>query len=56
MGQSKESLLIIEWVFLTHMPSKSITTPQELMVQLIRKARFRLHVLAVQLRMHLLAF
>lgn len=44
--RSKEPLLMIEWVFLPHTPSKSITTPQELMVQLIKKARSCLRVLA----------
>lgn len=45
-GRIEDPLLIIEWVFLPHQPSTSITTPQELMAQLIRKARSRLHVLA----------
>ncbi|RMC20683.1 hypothetical protein DUI87_01535 [Hirundo rustica rustica] len=40
------SLLIIEWVFLTHQRSKTITEPQELIAQLIRKARVRLCELA----------
>ncbi|NWZ81689.1 POK18 protein, partial [Poecile atricapillus] len=39
---SRDPLLIIEWVFLSHQRSKSITRPQELMAQLIRKARARL--------------
>ncbi|NWU27561.1 POK8 protein, partial [Dyaphorophyia castanea] len=37
----KDPLLIIEWVFLSHQSSKSITRPQELMAQLISKARLR---------------
>ncbi|XP_014112674.1 PREDICTED: endogenous retrovirus group K member 18 Pol protein-like [Pseudopodoces humilis] len=43
---SKDPLLIIEWVFLSHQRSKSITRPQELMAQLIRKARARLREMA----------
>ncbi|NXO16522.1 POK19 protein, partial [Oriolus oriolus] len=42
----RDPLLIIEWVFLPHQRSKSITKPQELMAQLITKARHRLRVLA----------
>ncbi|KAF4795800.1 endogenous retrovirus group K member 11 Pol protein-like protein [Turdus rufiventris] len=42
----KDSLLIIEWVFLSHQRSKTITKTQELIAQLIRKARIRLHELA----------
>ncbi|NXP43360.1 POK18 protein, partial [Leiothrix lutea] len=38
----RDSLLIIEWVFLSHQRSKTITEPQELIAQLIRKARVRL--------------
>lgn len=38
----RDPLLIIEWVFLSHLQSKSITKPQELVAQLIRKARGRL--------------
>lgn len=41
----RDPLLIIEWVFLLHQPSKSITTPQELMAHLVIKARARLHTL-----------
>ncbi|NWT20854.1 POK11 protein, partial [Vireo altiloquus] len=42
----KDPLLIIEWVFLSHQRPKSITRPQELMAQLISKARLRLRTLA----------
>ncbi|TRZ05720.1 hypothetical protein HGM15179_021387, partial [Zosterops borbonicus] len=42
----RDSLLIIEWVFLFHQRSKTITEPQELIAQLIRKARVRLCELA----------
>ncbi|XP_014111487.1 PREDICTED: LOW QUALITY PROTEIN: endogenous retrovirus group K member 113 Pol protein-like [Pseudopodoces humilis] len=42
----KDSLLIIEWVFLSHQRSKTITKLQELMAQLIRKARLRLRELS----------
>ncbi|KAF4796709.1 hypothetical protein TURU_081920 [Turdus rufiventris] len=42
----RDSLLIIEWVFLSHQRSKTITKPQELITQLIRKARMRLCELA----------
>ncbi|NXM46204.1 POK8 protein, partial [Gymnorhina tibicen] len=42
----RDPLLIIEWVFLSYQPSKSITTPQELMAQLIMRARARLRTLA----------
>ncbi|RMB92585.1 hypothetical protein DUI87_30894 [Hirundo rustica rustica] len=42
----RDSLLIIEWVFLSHQRSKTITEPQELIAQLIRKARVRLCKLA----------
>ncbi|NXB65931.1 POK18 protein, partial [Struthidea cinerea] len=41
-----DHLLIIEWVFLSHQPSKSITTPQESMAKLVIKARSRLCTLA----------
>uniref|UniRef100_A0A8C0UHM9 Uncharacterized protein n=1 Tax=Cyanistes caeruleus TaxID=156563 RepID=A0A8C0UHM9_CYACU len=43
---SKDPLLIIEWVFLSHQRSKSITRPQELMAQLIGRARARLREMA----------
>ncbi|XP_014114212.1 PREDICTED: endogenous retrovirus group K member 11 Pol protein-like [Pseudopodoces humilis] len=43
---SRDPLLIIEWVFLSHQRSKSITRPQELMAQLIRKVRARLWEMA----------
>lgn len=42
----KDPPSITEWVFLPHQPSKSITTPQELMAQLIRKASSHLRILA----------
>ncbi|NWU18926.1 POK10 protein, partial [Dyaphorophyia castanea] len=42
----KDSLVVIEWVFLPHQPSKSITTPQELMARLIMRGRARLRTLA----------
>ncbi|TRZ06979.1 hypothetical protein HGM15179_020131, partial [Zosterops borbonicus] len=35
----QDQLLIIEWMFQSHQPNKTITTPQELMAQLIIKAR-----------------
>ncbi|NXI06316.1 POK11 protein, partial [Pachycephala philippinensis] len=41
----KDPLLIIGWIFLSHQPFKTITTPQELMAQLIMRARARLHTL-----------
>lgn len=41
----EDSLVIIEWVFLPHQPSKSITTPQELVAQLVMRARSRLRSL-----------
>ncbi|NXE02441.1 POK11 protein, partial [Chaetorhynchus papuensis] len=42
----KDPLLIIEWVFLSHQPSKSITTPQENMAKVIIRARSRFRALA----------
>ncbi|NXD58300.1 POK11 protein, partial [Corvus moneduloides] len=42
----KDPLLIREWVFLSHQPFKTTTTPQELMAQLIMKARADLCTLA----------
>ncbi|XP_014109964.1 PREDICTED: endogenous retrovirus group K member 18 Pol protein-like [Pseudopodoces humilis] len=42
----RDALLIIEWVFLSHQRPKTITKPQELMAQLIQKARVRLRELA----------
>lgn len=42
----KDPLLIIEWVFLGDHLSKSITRPQELMTQLISKAKVRMRLLA----------
>ncbi|RMC21524.1 hypothetical protein DUI87_02390 [Hirundo rustica rustica] len=38
--------LIIEWVFLSHHQSKRMTRPQELVAELIRKARTRIRELA----------
>ncbi|NXA97650.1 POK11 protein, partial [Melanocharis versteri] len=45
-GAFRDPLLLIEWVLLPHNPSKTITRPQELMAQLVRKARSRLRTLA----------
>ncbi|RMC21047.1 hypothetical protein DUI87_01903 [Hirundo rustica rustica] len=42
----KDPLSIIEWVFLSHQRSKRMTRPQELLAELIRKARFRIRELA----------
>ncbi|XP_014104567.1 PREDICTED: endogenous retrovirus group K member 18 Pol protein-like [Pseudopodoces humilis] len=42
----KDHLIIIEWVFLSHHRSKNITRPQELMAQLVGKARLRMRELA----------
>nr|XP_014128426.1 uncharacterized protein LOC106629915 [Zonotrichia albicollis] len=42
----RDSLLIIEWVFLSHKRSKRLTNPQELLAELIRKARTRIRELA----------
>ncbi|RMB94011.1 hypothetical protein DUI87_29599 [Hirundo rustica rustica] len=42
----RDSLLIIEWVFLSHQRSKTIIEPQELIAQLIWKARVRVCELA----------
>ncbi|RMB93964.1 hypothetical protein DUI87_29549 [Hirundo rustica rustica] len=42
----KDPLSIIEWVFLSHQRSKRMTRPQELVAELIRKARFRIRELA----------
>ncbi|TRZ11486.1 hypothetical protein HGM15179_015617 [Zosterops borbonicus] len=42
----RDPLLIIEWVFLSHQRSKRMTCPQELMADLIRKARIRIRELA----------
>ncbi|NWI79584.1 POK11 protein, partial [Dryoscopus gambensis] len=41
----KDPLTIIELIFLSHQPSKSITTPQERMAQLIMRARACLRTL-----------
>ncbi|NXE01743.1 POK11 protein, partial [Chaetorhynchus papuensis] len=41
----KDSLIIIKWAFLPHQPSKTITTPQELMASLVIKGRARLRTL-----------
>ncbi|RMC20691.1 hypothetical protein DUI87_01543 [Hirundo rustica rustica] len=42
----EDPLLIIEWVFLSHQRSKRMTRPQELVAELIRKARVRIRELA----------
>ncbi|RMC05531.1 hypothetical protein DUI87_18727 [Hirundo rustica rustica] len=42
----RDPLLIIEWVFLSHHQSKRMTRPQELVAELIRKARSRIRELA----------
>ncbi|RMB92834.1 hypothetical protein DUI87_30728 [Hirundo rustica rustica] len=42
----KDPLLIIEWVFLSHHWSKKMTRPQELVAELIQKARTRIRELA----------
>ncbi|RMB99839.1 hypothetical protein DUI87_23617 [Hirundo rustica rustica] len=44
--EGNDPLLIIEWVFLSHHRSKRMTRPQELVAELIRKARFRIRELA----------
>ncbi|RMC01186.1 hypothetical protein DUI87_22277 [Hirundo rustica rustica] len=41
----RDPLLIIEWVFLSHHRSKRMTRPQELVAELIRKARTRIREL-----------
>ncbi|RMC09636.1 hypothetical protein DUI87_13422 [Hirundo rustica rustica] len=42
----EDLLLIIEWVFLSHQRSKRMTRPQELVAELIQKARVRIRELA----------
>ncbi|RMC19612.1 hypothetical protein DUI87_03172 [Hirundo rustica rustica] len=42
----EDPLLIMEWVFLSHQRSKRMTHPQELVAELIRKARVRIRELA----------
>ncbi|RMC19702.1 hypothetical protein DUI87_03266 [Hirundo rustica rustica] len=42
----RDPLLIIEWVFLSHHQSKRMTRPQELVAEVIRKARTRIRELA----------
>ena len=42
----RDPLLIIEWIFLSHHRSKRMTQPQELMAELIRKARVRIRELS----------
>ncbi|RMC15261.1 hypothetical protein DUI87_07449 [Hirundo rustica rustica] len=44
--EGNDPLLIIEWVFLSHHRSKRMTRPQELVAELIWKARFRIRELA----------
>ncbi|RMC21005.1 hypothetical protein DUI87_01861 [Hirundo rustica rustica] len=42
----EDPLLIIEWVFLSHQRSKRMTHPQEMVAELVRKARVRIRELA----------
>ncbi|RMC19073.1 hypothetical protein DUI87_03677 [Hirundo rustica rustica] len=42
----RDPLLIIEWVFFSHHWSRRMTRPQELVAELIRKARIRIRELA----------
>uniref|UniRef100_A0A8U7MZJ7 ribonuclease H n=1 Tax=Corvus moneduloides TaxID=1196302 RepID=A0A8U7MZJ7_CORMO len=42
----RDPLLILEWVFTSHQPTKTLTTFQEVMAHLIKKARTRLCSLA----------
>ncbi|NXU43523.1 POK11 protein, partial [Drymodes brunneopygia] len=42
----RDPLLIIEWIFLPHSPSKTISRPQELVAELITRARHQLKTLA----------
>ncbi|RMC22175.1 hypothetical protein DUI87_03048 [Hirundo rustica rustica] len=44
--EGNDPLSVIEWVFLSHQRSKRMTRPQELVAELIRKARFRIRELA----------
>ncbi|RMC22202.1 hypothetical protein DUI87_03076 [Hirundo rustica rustica] len=44
--EGNDPLSIMEWVFLNHQRSKRMTRPQELVAELIRKARFRIRELA----------
>ncbi|NXK70161.1 POK18 protein, partial [Sylvietta virens] len=44
--QLRDPLLILEWIFTSSHPTKTITTFQEIMAQLIKKARARLCSLA----------
>ncbi|NWW63284.1 POK18 protein, partial [Ifrita kowaldi] len=44
--QLRDPLLILEWVFTNNQPTKTITTPQEVMAHLIIRARTRLRSLA----------
>ncbi|RMC20011.1 hypothetical protein DUI87_00857 [Hirundo rustica rustica] len=44
--EGNDPLSIMEWVFLSHQRSKRMTRPQELVAELIRKARFRIRELA----------
>ncbi|RMC19652.1 hypothetical protein DUI87_03213 [Hirundo rustica rustica] len=44
--EGNDPLSIIEWVFLSHQRSKRMTRPQELVAELIRKARFQIRELA----------
>lgn len=42
----RDPLLIIEWIFLSHHRSKRMAKPQEMVAELIRKARIRIRELA----------
>ncbi|RMB93033.1 hypothetical protein DUI87_30539 [Hirundo rustica rustica] len=42
----RDPLLIVEWVFLSHHQSRRMTRPQELVAELIQKARTRIRELA----------
>ncbi|RMC20770.1 hypothetical protein DUI87_01622 [Hirundo rustica rustica] len=50
----KDPLSIIEWVFLSHQRSKRMTQPQELVAELIRKARLRIREKAGDAIKHLI--
>ncbi|XP_053820972.1 uncharacterized protein LOC128800093 isoform X2 [Vidua chalybeata] len=41
-NRASDPLVILEWLFLPHQPSRTITTPAELLATLIMKARHRL--------------
>ncbi|RMC14794.1 hypothetical protein DUI87_06970 [Hirundo rustica rustica] len=44
--EGNDPLSVVEWVFLSHQRSKRMTRPQELVAELIRKARLRIRELA----------